>query len=310
VPALLVGQVVMDSRFKMIVSQVRKGLLRSSDNARMDSTLATLVRWRDSFLPELVILALVAVHTAMVAHQRSGSASTWIIYASSQSASPHLTPAGWYYVVGQVMYQFLVGLCLWKWLLWTYFLFKLSRMNLKLEASHPDRHGGIGFVGMSPLAFAPVAFAITAAISATWRDQILHSGAHLMSLKTPAAALLILILLIAIGPMCFFAPKLAALRRQGILEYGSLAQLHSGEFYEKWILHRSGHEKEFLSAPEISSLTDLASSFQNIEAMTPLPVEKVSIITLVISIVLPALPAVLAEVPLTAVVKDLLDAAR
>ena len=158
-----------------------------------------------------------------------------------------------------------MGLCLWKWLLWTFFLFKLSRMKLQLMVSHPDKHAGIGFLGMSTVAFAPIAFAVAAAVGATWRYEILYAGAHLLSFKMPAILLLVLVLLIAVGPLLFFVPKLAPLRRKGILQYGSLAHLHSTEFHDKWILHRKGHEAEFLAAPEISSLTDLASSFQNIE---------------------------------------------
>jgi hypothetical protein len=285
--------------------------IEGPDREQLDSTIRTLIRWRDSIAPELVILALVVVNTVMIFRERIVSASPWVVYASSALATAHLTPAGWYYtVVSQVIYQFLVGLCLWKWLLCTYFLFKLSRMNLELEASHPDKHGGIGFLGMSPLAFAPVAFAITAAIGATWRDQILRSGAHLTDFKFPALALFILIMIVAIGPLTFFSPKLTTLRRQGVLEYGSLAHFHSGEFHDKWIRHRSGHEQEFLSAPEISSLIDLASSFQNIEGMRTFPMEKNCLIVLVLSILLPAPPTILAEVPLAVVLKDLLEAAR
>jgi hypothetical protein len=247
----------------------------------------------------------------MIFKGRLLSGSPWMVHLSAASLTPQLTPAGWYYAfVSQLIYQFLVGLCLWKWLLWTYFLFILSRMDLKLEASHPDRHGGIGFVGMSPLAFAPVAFAIAAVIGATWREQILHFGAHLSDFRIPAIALLVLVVIVAIGPSAFFAPKLMTLRRRGILEFGSLAHLQSGEFHDKWILHRSGHEQEFLSAPEISSLTDLASSFQNIEQMKPLPLEKGALVVLALSLLIPALPVVLAEVPLAVVLKELFEAAR
>ena len=60
-------------------------------------------------------------------------------------------------------------MCLWNWLLWTVSLFKLSRLNLKLVATHPDHHRGMGFLGLSPMAFAPIAFAISAAIGSNWR---------------------------------------------------------------------------------------------------------------------------------------------
>ena len=84
-------------------------------------------------------------------------------------------------------------------------------------ASHPDKHAGMGFMGMSTLAFAPIAFAVSAAVGATWRYEILNTDASLMSFKLPAIALLVLVVLLSVGPLLFFVPKLAPLRRKGIL---------------------------------------------------------------------------------------------
>ena len=168
----------------------------------------------------------------------------------------------------------------------------------------------MGFFGMSTLAFAPIAFAVTAAVGATWRYEILNMDARLMSFKLPAIVLLILVVLMAIGPLLFFVPKLAPLRRKGILQYGSLAHLESAEFHDKWILHREGHELEFLSAPEVSTLTELATSFQNIEDMKAIPLDKGSIIAPMFAAIVPLLPAVMAQVPLKVIFKSLLEAMK
>lgn len=117
-------------------------------------------------------------------------------------------------------------------------------------------------------------------------------------------------LLIAAGPFAFFVPKLAPLRRRGILEYGSLAQIHSTEFHDKWILHRAGREPDLLNAPEVSTLTDLASSYQNVELMKPFPLDKGSLVTLVVALVIPILPAITAQVPLKVILKNLLEAMK
>jgi hypothetical protein len=305
VPVLLLGQILMESKFRMIVSQVREDLIAPPDLPRFDETVGWLIRLRDSMLPELAIAALVCLHIALSFTGKISLGGPWAIEGA------YLSPAGWYYtVVSQLIYQFLVGLCLWKWLLWTFFLFKLSRMNLQLMVSHPDKHAGIGFLGMSTVAFAPVAFAVAAAVGATWRYEILYAGAHLMSFKLPAILLLVLVVLIAVGPLLFFVPKLAPLRRKGILQYGSLAHLHSTEFHDKWILHRKGRELEFLSAPEISSLTDLASSFHNIEEMKPLPLDKGSLVAPFLAVAIPMLPAILAQIPVKVILKSLLEAMK
>jgi hypothetical protein len=232
-------------------------------------------------------------------------------WALAGEGADHLLPAGWYYaLVSQLVYQFLIGLSLWKWLLWCYFLFRLARLNLQLMPTHPDKHAGIGFLGLSPMGIAPVTFATATAIGANWRYEILNQGAHLADFKLPAIVLLVIVILVAIGPLVFFAPRLAAVRRTGILQYGTLGQFHSMAFHQKWIAHRAGHEEEFLTAPEVSTLTDYGSSYENIEKMQPFPVDKGAFLALALSVALPMFPTVLAEIPLAQVLKGLLEAVK
>jgi len=180
--------------------------------------------------------------------------------------------AGWYAVpVSAPIFQFLLGLSLWKWLLWVIFALKLSQGNLKLIPTHPDKHGGLGFLSVTPAAFAPITFAASAVIGATWRYDILNHGARLKDVMLPTIALGVIVAFVALGPLVLFVPRLAALRRRGILEYGILGQLHSIEFHQKWILHRTGHEAEFLQAPESSTLADYGQCYENLKSSTLSP---------------------------------------
>jgi hypothetical protein len=212
--------------------------------------------------------------------------------------------------VSQLIFRFLLGISVWKWILWICFLYRLSLLNLELVPTHPDQHGGVGFLGMSPLAIAPTVFFVCGSIGSTWRTQILGHGAHLTNFKIDAIVLLLIMLIVALGPLILFIPKLVRLQRQGILQYGTLGQLHSVDFHKKWILNRTGHEEEFLTAPEISTLTDYASSYENVEKLQPFPLDRGAMVGLILAILLPLLPVVLAEVPFIAVVKGLLSAIK
>jgi hypothetical protein len=309
VPALLIAEYLMELRFSMVMRHIRDaGLLDGADLALVDVTIATLVRIRDSFLPELTVILILVLHT-VISYKGLVDATPWL--ASGSAPDIHLTAAGRYAVLISVsIFQFLLGLALWKWLLWTFFAFKLSRRNLKLIPTHPDGHGGLGFLGLTASAFAPVAFAATAVIAATWRQEILHHRAHLMDFKFPTIALLVIVVLVAFGPLVFFVPRLSALRRKAILEYGILGQIHSSEFHEKWILHRVGHESEFLQAPDSSTLTDYGTSYEKIEQLQPFLADKGALYTLAASVAIPALPAIVAEIPIVVVLRDLLKALR
>jgi hypothetical protein len=306
VPALLIGESFIDTRFRTVFAHLRSvGLLEASDLTRLDDVIARLVRLRDSLLPEFAILLLVIVHTA-TAYKRLVDTAPWLSHMSG--AEFHLTASGWYgVVVSTSIFQFLLGLALWKWLLWTFFA---SKVNLKLVPTHPDGHGGLGFLGLTSAAFAPIALSATAVIAGTWRNEILYHGAHLLNYKLPAIALIVAIALLALGPLAFFVPRLAALRRNGILEYGILGQLQSAAFHEKWILHRAGHETEILAALESSTLAHYGNAYERIEKTSFLLADKGSLYTLVGAVLIPALPMILAEVPIAVVVKDLLRAMR
>jgi hypothetical protein len=309
VPVLLLAQPIMESSFRKIVGHVYDaGLLKSPDLAQMDDIIAKVMQLRDSVVPELVILLLIVVHTA-VSFKSVLSDASWLAYRVGDSF--HLTLPGWYAVlVSGTIFQFLLGLNLWKWLLWTIFAFKVSRLNLQLVATHPDENGGLGFLGMTPLAFTPISFATAAVIAATFRNQILHKGAHLASFAIPAIVLVVIVALVALGPLVFFVPRLAALRRKGILEYAILGQMQSTEFHEKWILNRAGHEEELIDAAEISTLCDYGQAYDRIEEMKPFPTDRSALIALALSVAIPALPVVVAEVPLIVILKQLLGALK
>ncbi len=248
------------------------------------------------------------VHTA-TSYQGLIDATPWL--AHRVGAELQLTTAGMYtIIVTAPLFQFLLGLAFWKWLLWTYFVFKLSRQRLRLVATHPDEHGGLGFLGLTASAFAPTAFAASCVIGATWREEMLHHGARLMDFKFPALALVGIVALVALGPLLFFVPRLAALRRKGILEYGILAQIHSTEFHDKWILHRAGHESEFLGAPESSALANFGNCYEKIEQMKPFPADRGSLYTLAAAVAIPALPVILTQIPVAVVLMDLFKALR
>ena len=158
--------------------------------------------------------------------------------------------------------------------------------------------------------FAPISFAATAVIGATWRHEMLHNHAHLRDYKLPAVALVVIVVILALLPLAFFIPPLTALRRKRILEYSTLGQIQATEFDQKWIAHREGHEPQVLTQMESSGVIDFSSIYDRIKQLIPIPVDRNTLIPLALSIVIPALPTVLAEIPIGVALQDLLKALR
>lgn len=309
VPILLLGQRLMESRFTNVAEQIcNSHLLADGDLFRADKFMAALRRLRDSLLPELIILLLVVTHT-YVSTPKQLEATPWL--ATATEAGLRLTPGGWYTaLVSATIFQFLLGLNLWRWLLWSIFAFRLSRLPLNLVPSHPDQRGGLGFLALTPVAFAPTSFAATLVIGATWRYDILRNQAHLIDFKLPAIALVIVVVVMALLPLIFFVPRLTDLRRRGVLEYSTLGQIQMTEFHEKWITHLAGRESKVLTEIESGNVIDYSSTYDRVNKLIPFPADVASLVPLALSMLVPALPVILAEIPVTVVLKDLFQALR
>jgi hypothetical protein len=310
VPVLLAGQPVMETTFRAIVRAVRDaGLLTSSDTDRLDQTLVRLIRLRDSVIPELIFVVVAYAKVAETVQTQLMYVRPWGLTVSGVGA--HLSTAGWYYVlVSQLLYQLLILISIWKWLLWCIFLYRLSKLDLQLVPTHPDQHGGVGFLGLSPVAITPTVLVVSAVIGATWRSLIFREHVHWLSFKIEAVVLFGVVLIVTMGPLLLFFPRLTRLRRLGIFEYGALGQFESMQFHKRWIQHRAGREEEFPASPEASTLTDYGSSYQNIERLQPFPFDQGAFVGLILAVTIPLLPVVLAEVPFATVLKALLEAVR
>lgn len=310
VPVLLLGQFLMDDRICAIIAHIRNaGLLGGEDLGKLNSVMATLRRLRDSVFPELLIVVLIYVELTLVWKSKLATAPDFAVYRDAGVA--RLTHAGWYYgLVSLPIYQFLFALNLWKWLVWSFVLVRLSRMDLRLVATHPDAHGGLGFLGLSATGFTPIAFAASAAIGGDWRNRILHYGATLSGFRLPAIILFALVFIFALAPLSFFVIKLTLLRKRALLDYGVLAQSHVVDSHEKWFSNRESNTEPHFTAQEVSALADLTIAYGHIRRMRPFPADIGTLVGLVLAVALPLFPVVLAEIPFSVIVKGLFQAVK
>ena len=94
VPVLIAAQPLMESIFRKMVNHIYAArLLDDEDLPRMDELLARLVRLRDSWLPEVIILLLAAVRTMFI-YQTQLPQYPWMTYGTGNDL--HLTLTGWY----------------------------------------------------------------------------------------------------------------------------------------------------------------------------------------------------------------------
>jgi len=307
VPILLLAEIVVHQRILIVVRQfLAEGLVTTETLPGFRAAITRTMRLRNSLVIE-VALALFAFGFGWAVWRGDTGLtnSTW--FATIEGGQPRATLAGWWYLhVSIPMFQFLLYRWYFRLFVWFLFLKRVSRLPLHLTPTHPDRAGGLGFVGAGVHAFVPVIVAQSIVLSAVVGSRIVFHGRSLVSFQYEIAAFVILELLLVLGPPCVFVKTLVELKREGRREYGVLAARYTSEFHDKWIEGRAPADEPLLGSSDIQSLADLANSYTVIGEMRPVPFGKETIVQIVAAAAIPLLPLALSIVPANEILQRLL----
>ena len=231
--------------------------------------------------------------------------SRWDLLVTS--SGPRVTLAGiWSTFVAVPLYQFLVYRSLMRLLNWSGFLWAVSRLELQLVPTHPDRAGGLGFLGGAHRPLGLLGVSIGAVLSGRYCTEILHGGGSLSAIQAPVVVFVVIIVLVCLGPLVVFTPRLMAARRKGLVEYGALALRYTTDFDRKWLRGGAPPGEELLGSGDIQSLADMGGSFERIEQMRPLPFSLKDASTLVAACLLPLVPVLATVMPMEEVLKTVM----
>jgi len=307
VPILLLAELVVHERIQRVVQQfLKEGLVPAETLPGFRAAIASTMRLRNSLIIEVALAVFAFGFGWAVWRGDTGlTNSTW--FASIEGGHPRATLAGsWYLHISIPMFQFLLYRWYFRLFVWFLFLKRVSRLPLRLTPTHPDRAGGLGFVGSAAHAFVPVIVAQSIVLSAVVGSRIVFHGRTLVSFQYEIAAFLILELLLVLGPPCVFMGTLLDLKRQGRREYGVLAARYTSEFHEKWIEGGAPPDEPLLGSSDIQSLADLANSYTVIGEMKPVPFGKETIVQVVGAAAIPLLPLALSIIPADQILQRLL----
>ena len=213
--------------------------------------------------------------------------------------------AGWWYtLVSLPVLRFLIWRWIWRLLVWARLLWKVSRLNLRLVPTHPDGAGGLGPLGVATVDLSPLAFGTSAALAASYAEQIAFGGVPAPEeIALPAAGVVVGLTAFLLLPLGFFGRRLLEVKqRRGLLVHGALASGYVQAFHDKWLRGGAGADEVFLGSADVQSLADLGNSFGNVRNMQLVPISWRQITTLVLAAAIPMVPLVLFAVPLDQIV--------
>jgi len=307
VPLLIAAELVVHQRMRTLARNFReRNLVPDAAVARFDAAIKSAYRLRNSVTAELLLIAFVYVVgvTVIWRHYATLDAATW--YATPAAGGSNLTLAGmWYGYVSLPIFQFL--LCRWyfRTFIWARLLWQVSRIELNLVPTHPDRVGGLGFLATTVYAFVPLLMAHGALLAGNLANQIFHAGASLTQFRLEILLLVIFMVVLVVGPLLVFAPQLAEARRTGLREYGALAQRYVRDFDAKWLRGNGSVDEPILGAGDIQSLADMGTSFSVVQGMHMVPVTKQAMLQLGAATLAPIAPLLLTLMPLEELLRKL-----
>jgi hypothetical protein len=292
-PILVAAELIVHARIGPVVRNfVERQIVLPQDLPRFRRAIESAIKLRNSISTEIVLLLVVYTAGVWFWHGRIRvDASTWY----GKPGGPwNLTPAGfWYVFVSIPVVQFLLLRWYLRLLIWFRFLWQVSRLNLKLIPTHPDRSAGLAYLGKSAYAFGPILFAQGAMLAGLIASRVLYRGESLLSFKLQVGGFVAFFVLAILGPLLMFTPQMARARRKGLADYGLLAQRYVESFEQKWILGNPAPSEELLGAADIQSLADLGNSYALVREMRSVPFGLEDITRLAAATAAPLLPLLL-----------------
>ena len=219
-------------------------------------------------LAEVLLIAFVCLVGVSVVWRQYVVLTTATWYATPTAAGMTLSRTGvWYAYVSLALFQFLLLRWYFRIFIWARFLWHVSRIELSLIPTHPDRVGGLGFLANTVYAFVPLALAHGALLAGLIANRIFYLGARLLDFKIEVAVVLAFMLCLVFGPLVVFAAQLAQAKRTGSREYGTLAERYVREFDAKWLRGGAPANEQLVGSGDIQSLADLANSVEVVRTM-------------------------------------------
>ena len=297
-PVLILAEAWIGPRVAEAVRHFKEsGVVPEHDFPVFDAAIQRGMRLRDSLVVELLLLVLAYLTADATIHTFSSGYSSWQLTAPGWE-HPFTWAGRWNALISFPLYHFLLYRWLWRLLIWYGFLRRVSRLDLRLTPSHPDRSGGIGFIGEVQLRFGIVFFALGAAASGVLANEILDWRLSLTMVLIQVSSLLALILLVGVAPLMMFTPQLFRVKRWGRHEYGTLSTAITEIFQRKWIEGDNPQNEPILSSRDLQSLAGLGTSYELVDRMRIVPFGPELPILLILAVLIPIIPSLLTVIPL------------
>lgn len=298
VPVLVLAEAVIGDRLALAAAELRRSdVLSPEDSPALDSVLRrAAIRWQGRAAHVVILVLTIAATAVSVVGVREWLTGGW------QLTDDSVTLAGWWYLlVSWPVLRFLALRWIWRLLVWAWVLWRTACLRIQPRPAHPDRAGGLAFLGGTQAIFGWLMFAAGVQLSCLIADQVYHEGADLMGFRSDMLAFVLIAVLGLLAPLMAFVPKLARARYETLLFMSGQAYDGAGSLEKKLRACSDGA----LPGGDVSGLTDFGALFENARLMKPVPLEWRHVGAIVLAAAVPFVPLIFLVVPAREVLRAL-----
>ena len=302
-PLLLYAELTIDPAIRQAVAEfVDARLVPDQGLPEYENVLRKVQRIRDSWIPEVSLLVLAFFPTYLFQHEWvTGAVTNWHTTAKGLSA------AGWWYLIlSAPIMRYIAFRWVFRYLLWAVLLWQISRLQLTLVPTHPDRAAGLNFLAMTQKHFGILACALCCSVAGRVANTMIFEGARLSSFEYPLIGFVVLSVIAGLLPLALLTPKLKKVRTEGLLEYGRLAETYTESFDRKWVHYSTKPSEHLLGTADLQSLADLGNSFTFVEKMRWAPISRKLIQQLAGWTAIPLVPVIIYGTPTAELVRQVM----
>jgi hypothetical protein len=306
-PLLLIAELGTERHFRPILQRfLERNLVPEQAMTQFDAAIKSAARLRNSVTAEVLLIAFIYAIGVTVLWRQYVALDTTTWYATPSGTGSSLSYAGiWYAYISLPVFQFL--LCRWyfRLFIWGRLLWQISRIELNLVPTHPDRVGGLSFVSNTARVLSVFAAAHGALLAGYLSTRVIFLDTPLIQFKSEIALMVVFVLCLSLGPLLVFVGQLVRVKREGLNKYGSLATRYVKGFDDKWIGRSAPIQEELVGSADIQSLADIGNSYGMVRAMRMAPITKDAILVLTLATLAPLAPLLLTMTSLEELIRKL-----
>jgi hypothetical protein len=303
--------VLADNIIEPMMARVLKymktsGLIADSEKENFNSIVDRMAnsmnsKWILSVLMLLAILFSFLMQSDYIDMWTEREVTSWMLYQGNGLVDETLA-GKWFLFVSSPLVSFLLYRWLWRFLVWSLFLYRVSRMKLQLCASHTDLAGGLGVIGAGHSLFAIVFFILATLLASDLAANMLYEDEVIISAKQVAIVFIFTSIIVLLVPLLFFSRQLVDIKHDALVEYSTLQNQISSDFHRQWI---KGEADDLVDSMQPSAMADYSAVFENVSNMRLLPVTPKMIMFQSALLFIPFIPLALIETSLWDIVQKI-----